>query len=148
MQMNYPPDVANNVAAQEIKSFTLPGVSAGTPLLEQPVGCIGPAPEGLAIGACRVSFGNSTVAASNSAYSTIIVSKRTNGGAAVPIASQSTQLTSAGGTGNWAAWTPVSIAIVAGAFVSPGDEITVQVTQTGGGVTTPAGFIEIFPSVN
>jgi hypothetical protein len=73
--------------------------------------------------------------ASNTAYATISVFKRTAGGTSVLLAAVTTQIT---GSGNWTAWVPVNIPVVA-APVAASDVLTYTITQTGGGVAVPAG---------
>lgn len=72
---------------------------------------------------------------------TIVVSKRTAGGAPVTIAT----LTS---TTTWKAGIPVAMTLVGGAPVSAGDLLTVQATKGGTGVTLPGLALEVQPSPN
>jgi hypothetical protein len=103
-------------------------------LSETPNGYVPSTQGGNVVSAVYIPTGALT--ASNSAYATISVFKRTAGGAGVLLAAVTTQI--AGGSGNWTAWVPVSIPVVA-APVSAGDVLTCTITQTGGGVAVPSG---------
>lgn len=152
MIQNYPPDIANNVAGKAFKSWLLAAVVAGTDVGEFTIGSIGPyAAAGMTIGGGTLTLqaGAGTFTANDTNYTTITVNKRTAGGAAVPIAIGSTALTSAvaNATGSMAAWSNVKLTKVAGAFVSPGDVLTVAITHGGSGLAVPASILEIFPQV-
>lgn len=147
MIANYPPDIANNVAAQEFKAALLAAVLAGTDVTEYPIGTVGPyAAAAIAIGGATLTaqVGASAFTASDTNYTTFTVNKRTAGGAAVAIAIGSTALTLANATGSLAAWSNVKLTAAAGAYISPGDVITVAVTHGGTGLAIPASILELF----
>lgn len=150
MNVNYPPDVATQVALQEIKSFLFAQTGAGTDLAETVIGVVGPGPQGMAIGGARItgSLVGSTLTASTTAFVTFTISKRTAGGAPVVIAQGTTNTTVNGGTGNWVAWVANVLPGIAGATVSPGDVITIATTHAAGGTLIPASVVEIFGTVN
>ena len=116
---------------------------------ETSLGAIG-VTSGLQIGKVTVTpqVVGSTLTASATVFTTITVSKRTAGGAPVTIAQATTNLTANGGTGNWVAWVPVNIPVIAGAAVADGDVITVLTTHASNGTQIPASLLEIFPAVN
>jgi len=116
--------------------------SPGT-LAETSIGLIGPGPYPISIGSVQI-HPSAALTANNSNYVTITVFKRPGGGAATAIASVTTQIT---GSGNWVAWTPVNLNVVAGAFVSPGDSITVTIVATGTGVGVPQLYLAGFPKM-
>lgn len=92
-----------------------------------------------------VANGASTLTASDTNYATVIVSKRTAGGAAVAVAQFTTQTTGQPqGTGSWAAWSNL-FAPAAGilANFAQGDQITFQITKTGTGVVVPISTFEV-----
>lgn len=144
MQQNYPPDIALNLAMMGFKPTAVAALGA-TADAELPMGTVGPGPSGIAIGAVYINPGAGTLTASDSVFRTIVVQKRTAGGSPVTLATATTKVT--GGTGNWAAWTPVAIPVVAGAFVSPGDSVSVAFTHASSGTAIPACVVELFPTV-
>ncbi|HSY22326.1 MAG TPA: hypothetical protein VK841_09440 [Polyangiaceae bacterium] len=145
MNGNYLPDVANAVVSQEIKSFAFPATAATADLAEVQVGTVGPGAS-IALGSVQICTGG-TLTANNSNYYTITINKRTAAapGTAVPIATGTTQIT---GTGSWAAFTAVALPVVSGAFVSPGDVITIAAVHTASGVAIPASTVELFGKLN
>jgi len=93
----------------------------------------------------KVANGGATLTANDSNYASVILSKRTAGGAAVLVASFTTQTTGQPlGTGNWAAWQTL-VGAPAGVVASflQGDELTLQITKTGSGVTVPISTFEV-----
>jgi len=150
MNGNYLPDVANQLAGQEIKSALVAAITAGTDPGEQTLGVVGPCAAGIAISGARLSLQvpSGSVTANDTNYTTLTVNKRTAGGAAVPIAAGSFKTTGGGGIGNLAANSSVVLPGVAGATVAPGDLITLTVTHGGGGVAVPASIVELFGSLN
>lgn len=137
--------------AAQIGIFEYPGLAltaTATELAETSIGILGPGPTAVAVGNVLL-HPSAALTASNSAYATFTVSKRTAGGAAVPIASMSTQLLGTGvGSGNWTAWKTVPFTVVAGAFLSPGDVVTLQVLGTGGGEVIPQFYLGGFTTIN
>jgi hypothetical protein len=95
---------------------------------------IGTVHSGLPVGHIIKINPAAALTADNTNYATITVQKRTNGGAAVTIASANTKIT--GGTGNWTAFAPISVSLTAAA--SPGDTITYSISKSGTGVVVPA----------
>lgn len=147
--MNLLNDFEVAMLAAEIGIFEYPnaaGFGAGN-LSETAIGILGPGPQAVAIGTVLL-HPSAAVTASNSAYTTISINKRTAGGAGVLIASVSTQLSGTGvGSGNWVAWTTVPFTVVSGAYLSPGDVITFTAVGTGGGVTVPQFYLGGFTSI-
>lgn len=149
MQGNYTPDVANALAATEIKSFSVAALTAGTDLAETVLGAIGPS-AGLQIGKVTITptLAGGALTASDTLFVTFTLNKRTAAGSPVVIASGTTKTSGSGGTGSWVAWTPVSIPVVAGAAVAPGDVITLAITHASSGTAVPVSVLELFTSVN
>lgn len=149
MQVNYTPDVGLTLAATEIKSFGIAALTAGTDLLETVIGAIGPA-NGIAIGKATITptLAAGALTASDTLFVTITINKRTAAGSPVVIASVTTKTTGSGGSGNWVAWTPVNIPVVAGATVAAGDIITIAITHASTGTAVPVSVLEIFSAVN
>lgn len=148
MDINYTPEVGAVLA--EVGLFEWPKAAAdgaaGTATAETSIGLLGPGPNQIAIGA--VQFHTSAALTANDAnFATITVSKRTNGGAATTLATATTQTVPTGGTGNWTAFSNVTIPVTSGAFVSPGDSITVTITKSGSGVVVPQGQLAVFPKI-
>ena len=115
--------------------------AAATATPETPIGGVGsvdtvPIP----LGNC-VIHPSSTLAAAGTNFATITVAKRTNGGAPVTLYTYSTAVSS------FTAFTPFVIAPAGGAFVTPGDEITLTITKTGTGVIVPALYLAVYPAV-
>ena len=141
-------DVADHVLElAAMFDYPAPGVAADTALAETCIGVVGPGPRQIAIGTVSL-HPNAALAANNAAYATISVFKRTAGGAAVLLASITTQV-AAPGSNSWVAFTPFNLVVVAGAFVSPGDAITYSITQTGAGAPLmPPFIIAGYPKAN
>jgi len=148
---NYPAGIATNqrtfmaealAAVQAIEALGLTKTaadgSAGAATAETVVGAVGAA---CVIGSVKFTPA-AALTADNANYATILVQKRTAGGAPVTIATVTTQIT---GSGNWAQWSPVAIPVVAGA-VAAGDAVTYSITKTGTGVVVPAGVLALFLS--
>lgn len=53
-------------------------------------------------------------------------------------------LTTTAVAGNWTAWKAVNVPVQAGAFVAPGDTITVSITKGGTGVVVPQLFLGVY----
>ena len=149
--MNVLNDFEVAMLAAEIGIFEWPlaaAVVAGSqPIGETAIGILGPGPQQVAIGAILI-HPSAAVTASDTNYFTITVNKRTAGGAAVPIANASSSLTAGSGpTGNWSAWTTVAMTVVAGAFISPQDVVTVVTTKTGTPQTIPQLYLGGFTTI-
>lgn len=134
--------LAQSDVAASYSKLTADGAAA-TPTAETPMGLVSPSAGG------NVLFGYFQPAAALTAdpanNATILIQKRTAGGAPVTIATVTTT-TAAGGTGNWTAWQPVLIPAVALATVAPLDGISWSITKGGTGVVVPLGTIVLFIS--
>ena len=145
MQVNNLSDVGLTLAATAVQSWPIPSGS-NLNLAETAIGQQGAA-NAIAVGSVTI-VPTGTVTASDSTFWTITVAKRTAGGSPTTIASATTKTSGSGGTGNWAAFTPVKLTVVAGAFLAAGDvcTLTIAVTSTPG--TFPASQLEVFTTVN
>jgi hypothetical protein len=116
--------------------------AAGTATAETPIGIIGPGTVGIALAAIQI-HPSSALTADNTNNATITVFKRTSAapGTPVALAVATTSITGANATGNWVAFTTFNMTLVAGAFVSPGDEITLSITKGGTGVQLNPLFV-------
>lgn len=148
MNVNNQNEVGLTLAATEVKSVAVAAITAGSDSApaEMSMGALGAA-TGITIGSASY-LTPGTLTANDTNYVTITVYKRTAGGAGVAIAQATTKTSASGGTGNWVAFTPVTIQAIAGAFVSAGDAVTATIVHTAGGVAVPAGVLELFMSVN
>ena len=87
--------------------------------------------------------------ASDTAYATIVVSRRdATGGGKVTVASRATQTSGSGGTGNWTAFSTVSLGSLSNTSVTEGQKLTIEVTKTGLGVVLPVLIVQIEYTVN
>lgn len=147
MQANYLSDVANTVAATELKSYSIATqISAPGTLAETVVGAFSGA-GGAALDRVIITPA-SALAASDTVFVTVTIAKRTAGGAAVPVIVGTSKTVPGGGTGSWVAWTPVQMPANAGAAVAAGDILTVTIAGTGGGQNVPPCTIEIFTKLS
>lgn len=122
----------------EIGIFEAPANTLSATASETRLGLLGQGPVGAAIGAVYIDS-NATFAASDANYWQFQVYKRTAGGAGVLIAQGSTSATvnsPIGGGSGVTAWVPAALNVVAGAFISPLDVVTIIVTKVG----TPANI--------
>lgn len=147
MQQNYTPDVAKAVAAMAAQSWqkTAADGAAATATAETVIGGQGPA-AGFKLDSVQF-FPAAALTADDTNFATITVTKRTAGGSTVTIATATTKTSASGGTGNWTAWSPVTIPVSAGASVAAGDLVSVAITKSGTGVVVPQGQLEIFPAL-
>lgn len=145
--MNILSDFETGAVTAMIGVFEWPKVAAdgaaATPTAETAIGLVGPGPVQIGLGAITIHpAANLTADPTNNA--TITVFRRPSGGAAVAIGQATT---SVAGTGNWTAFTPVTVPLQNGATLSPNDSITVTITKGGTGVIVPqlylAGFVKI-----
>jgi len=85
--------------------------------------------------------------ASDLNYATITVARRdAGGGNKVTVATQTTQTT---GTGNWTAFSPVSLGSLSTTALADGQKVTVEITKPGGvGVVLPVLTVQIEYTVN
>ena len=84
------------------------------------------------------------VAASDTNYATITVSRRdATGGNRVTVASRTTQTAGSGGTGSWTLFSTVSLGTPSNTSISEGRKLTVEVTKTGLGVSLPVLVLQI-----
>lgn len=142
MDANYLPEVGAVLA--EIGVFEWPLATAVTSpgtVAETAIGVIGPGPANIAIGTISIHPA-AALTANGTNFVTVTVAKRTSGGAAVTLATLATSTTS------WVAWTAINMAVVAGAFVSPGDAITVKVVATASGVGVPQLVLVGYTTIN
>jgi hypothetical protein len=80
--------------------------------------------------------------ASDTAYATIVVSRRdATGGGKVTLASRTTQTT--GGTGSWTAFSTVALGSLSNTSLAEGQKLTIEVTKTGLGVALPVLIVQI-----
>src|ERR1700722_5582485 len=145
--------IGTTVAEMPVAAWKKLGADDGGPgnQAETPVGVIGPGPTNIPIGAVQFTP-NAALTASNTAEAVISVYKRNtpDGGGGTNqtlIASIGTATTNDGGSGNWCPYIIVPHKVVAGAFVSPGDTITVAITKVSTGTVVPAGQLAIFNTV-
>lgn len=83
--------------------------------------------------------------AHNTNYKTITVSSRTSAGAsATTVASVNTKTSGGGGTGDWTAFSPVTVTLTAANAILPaGGMLTVKYLKSGNGVVIPAGVFVV-----
>jgi hypothetical protein len=87
--------------------------------------------------------------ASDTAFATIILSRRdATGGGGVIVASETTQTSGSGGSGSWSAFSAVSLGSLANTSLSEGQKLTIEVTKTGLGVSLPVLVVQIEYTVN
>jgi hypothetical protein len=80
-------------------------------------------------------------------FATITIARRdSSGGGKVTVATRTTQTT---GTGNWSAFSPVSLGSLSNTALSEGQKVTVEITKPGGvGVVLPVLIVQIEYTVN
>lgn len=84
--------------------------------------------------------------ANNTNYATITVARRNaGGGGKSTVATATTQVT---GTGNWTAFTAVSLGSLTNTTLTDGQMITVEITKTGLGVAVPIMVLQVEYTVN
>ncbi len=89
------------------------------------------------------------VTASDTAYATIVVSRRdVTGVGKVTVASRTTQTSGLGGTGSWTAFSTVSLGSLSNTSLTEGQKLTIEVTKTGLGVSLPILIVQIEYIVN
>ena len=90
----------------------------------------------------------STLTADDSNYATLTISKRAaGGGSKTTVASVSTTIT--GGSGNFVAWVPVPLTVVAAdASVTALSQLSFEITKPGTGVVVPIGKLVVYLSDN
>lgn len=89
------------------------------------------------------------VTASDTAYATIVASRRdVTGVGKVTVASRATQTSGSGGTGSWTAFSTVSLGSLSNTTVTEGQKLTIEVTKTGLGVALPVLIVQIEYIVN
>ena len=144
LAMNNGYDVAQTLATiGTFFEWPQPTIAATTALAEIDVGVVGPGPNPIPVGQVTIAPTAAMTNTDNSNYTTITVSKRTAGGSATPIATMTTQTVGGGGSGSWVAWTPMNMTLASGAFVTPGDVITLKAVLTGTGNANPTGTFYI-----
>lgn len=135
-------ETAANLDAKPIATYVKAAAdgAAATATAEVPIGTV---PEGSNVGALTVEFvpAAALVADANN-YATLLVQKRTAGGAAVTVASITTKPTANGGSGNWTAWVPVTVTVDATKLpLADGDVLTFSIAKSGTGVVVPIGML-------
>lgn len=88
---------------------------------------------------------DATLTANDATYASIVVQRRNaDGSGAVTVASVSTKTSASGGSGNWAAFAAVSLALTAANLVlAAGQVLTVEITKASTGVVVPAGKLVV-----
>lgn len=134
--------VSNDCALQTLKASDAGAVlqadgAAGTATAEKPIGV---AVGALPVGSVVTLVPAAALTANDTNFADVLVQKRTAGGAATTVADFQTKIT--GGTGNWTAWSPVTVATTVA--VAAGDALTWSITKTAGGVVVPAFALNIF----
>jgi hypothetical protein len=82
--------------------------------------------------------------ASDTNHATFVVASRdATGGNKVTVASRSTQTQGSGGTGNWTAFSTVSLGTLSNASLSEGQKLTIEIAKTGLGVSVPILTVQI-----
>ena len=82
--------------------------------------------------------------ASDANYATIVIARRdANGGNKVTVASETTQTSGSGGSGNWNAFSTVSLGSLSNTLLSEGMKLTIEVTKPGLGVALPVLIVQI-----
>lgn len=159
VNQNYLPELANLVVASGILQWPKASAdpSATTTTGETAIDVIGGGSYQIPIGSCSFHPA-STLTASNTAYASISVYKRngylSDGGTTQTLLAQTTTAITAAdagtdaATGSWYAWTPVTIPVAAGAYLSPGDAVTVAIAKTGAGVVVPQGELVCYTTLN
>lgn len=124
---------------------------AGT--AETAIGIIGPGPASIEISAVQFNPA-AALTASDTQNAIIKVFKRNapdgGGGTTQTLLATAATFTPGkdGGTGNWNPWTPVNFTMASGAYVSPGDCITLTITKNGvTGVSVPQGELNLYTSI-
>jgi hypothetical protein len=121
---------------------------------ETAIGIIGAGPVNIPVGA--VTFNPAAaLTASDTNNAVLNVYKRNapdgGGGTTQTLLASASTFTPGkdGGTGSWNPFTPVVFTLVAGAFVAPGDCITIQIAKNGTtGVSVPQGQLNIYTTLN
>ena len=141
MNVNNVHSVGSAACAIPVGGTPVSAISSGGSLAESVLFAQGPS---ATLNPGKIVFVPSAgLTASATAYATILVQKRPATGYGTPttFATATTQTSASGGTGNWTAWTPVTIPLSAGAYMLANDVLTVTISQTGGGVAVPAGSL-------
>jgi len=157
LSANYAPEVAAfTVEADGFVNWTVAaetGATADAATAETVIGSVGAVgPSTISIAKC-VFLPAATLTSSDTNYATISLYKRTSpqtdgGTTQTLLASNLTKTATDGGTGDWLAYQPVSLVVVSGAFVSPGDAFTVTKAKAGTGIVVPQGSLSCFTSLN
>lgn len=81
---------------------------------------------------------------SDTNYATIVIARRdATGGNKVTVASETTQTSGAGGSGNWTAFSTVSLGSLSNTPFAEGQKLTIEITKTGLGVALPVLIVQI-----
>jgi hypothetical protein len=143
MQLNSVNDIGTTLATCS-PFFDFIQAGGTSAVAEEAVGVLGPGPNQIPIGSITI-HPSASLAISGSAFITVNVFKRTNGGSQTLIG---TLTTFTGGTALTAfVAAQMTLQAGAGSFLTPGDTITMAVTNTGSAVM-PAfvigGFVRTF----
>ena len=125
--------------------YPIPAAGTGVTQAETGVGIMGAGTLPIDLGSI-IYHPSTAVTPSNTNYSTLSVYKRTGTGGAVLLGSINNSV-SLGNyfAGTWTAFLQVPLTLVPGAFVSPGDSITLAVATTAGtGLSFPTGIVGVF----
>jgi hypothetical protein len=149
VQKNYPPSIADFAAASGFMEYQLAALTITTDLAETVIGQMASAGAAIALGAVSLAPAVA-LAANNTNNVTITINKRTAAAptVAVPIAVGTTAVSGTNSTGSWVQWSQVQLTVVSGAFLSPGDVITIAVTHASAGIAVPQSLITFFPTLN
>jgi hypothetical protein len=133
-----PIDMAYTTVESPFAQFPFPQVLAAGTIAETPIGLVGAGVLNLDLNVAQVHPSAAWVA-SNGAYFTITINRRTNAtpATAIPIAIGTGQLFGTGnGMGSGVQWKGSSLFTQSGtgSFLLPNDAITFSVSQTGGGL--------------
>jgi hypothetical protein len=117
--------------------------AANTATAETVVGVMGQGPKNISLAGCYFTPA-AAVTANDTSYATLTLAKRTAGGSPTTIATATTQTTVGGGTGSWTQWAPILIPASTGAFLAPGDAVTLAIAKASSGVAVPQGTLSCF----
>jgi hypothetical protein len=160
LDVNYVNSVGSQVVEQGLFEWNknwADGTDSGGSLTEIPVDGIGPGPLSIPVSQCQFVT-SAALTASQTTYATLNVYKRPGnnpdggvGPTLIASASTTTNMLDAAAdapsTGSWFAWQNVVIPPVTGAFVAPGDQITVSITKTSTGVGVPQGILTCYSTI-
>jgi hypothetical protein len=101
------------------------------------------APEGITITGIRIEPA-AAVTASDANYATLTIARRdAAGGNKATVGTLTTQTGGGGGSGNWTAFSTISVGSLANTSLAPGQKLTIEITKTGLGVTLPVLAVQV-----